>query len=104
MASNLVFFWSGSISSKPFLALSPAKNNRVGSENVDCSRPQCVRPTIKSAAGGGGGGGGEEETYIVESFVGMKKKSVGGRGLQIQYLVKWFGCVTFFFFNFCPPK
>lgn len=98
MASDLVQFVCGLLVSKNFglKALSPAKNNRIGSENVDCSRPQCLRPTVKSAAGG------EEETYIVEAFVGMKKKSVGGRGLQIQYLVKWFGCVNFFFFLSTP--
>jgi len=28
---------------------------------------------------------------VVESFVGMNRKPVGGRGIKIEYLVKWHG-------------
>jgi len=70
-----------------FAVHSPMKHGKVDDSSASCARLKCLWKQLKTKKAP------KENSYVVESFVGMFKKHVGGRGTEDHYLVQWLGCV-----------
>jgi hypothetical protein len=67
----------------PSPGLTPLKT-RGSPEDAKCARPKCL--CLKQAQSVKA-----EATFVVERFVGQAKKVIAGRGVKMEYLIKWLG-------------